>query len=297
MFLSSVLAATAAFSVVNALSSSLQQVTDFNSSPTKAKMYVYVPSNKLAKPPIVVAIHHCQGTGPGYFGETQGYAQAADKSGFIIIYPSAPTTGGCWDVSSTQSLTHNGGGDSQTIANMVKFAQTKYGGDANRVYMTGSSSGAMMTNVLAGAYPDIFKAGTLYGGVPDGCFYLSSSKPNTNEPGWNSQCSGGKLIKTAQQWGDQARGYYPGYNGARPKLQIYHGTKDTTLSYPNFNEQLKQWSNVLGVSFSRNQTNSPISGYTKVIYGDGSKLVGISAANVGHTPPIRAADDLAWFGL
>lgn len=237
--------------------------------------------------------------------------------GFIVIFPQSPSSGGCWDVSSTASLTHNGGGDSQTIVNMVKYAEANYGADSSKVYMTGSSSGAMMTNVLAGAYPDVFKAGTLYGGVPDGCFYVAGATAGQATPAWNSQCSSGKLIKTAVEWGNQVRGYYPGYSGARPKLTMYvpcalpsiwyifvnifinsyHGTIDTTLYYQNFLEELKQWSNVLGVSFTKNQTNVPISGYTKEIYGDGSKLVGISAYNVGHTPPVRVADDLTWFGL
>ena len=34
-----------------------------------------------------------------------------------------------------------------------------------------------------------------------------------------------------------------------------------------------------------------------MIYGDGTKLVGISCNNVGHTPPVRTDDDLAWFGI
>ncbi|KIM94071.1 carbohydrate-binding module family 1 protein, partial [Oidiodendron maius Zn] len=290
------MAATAVLPRVHALSSSLQQVTDFNSTPTNAKMYVYIPTSKVASPPIIVAIHHCDGTGPSYFGETQGYAQNADKYGYIVIYPSSPSSGGCWDVSSTASLTHDGGGDSQTIVNMVKYAETHYGGDINRVYMTGSSSGAMMTNVLAGAYPDIFKAGTLYGGVPDGCFYVAGATPGTT-PAWNGECSSGNLIKTAQQWGDQARSYYPGYSGSRPRMLIFHGTIDTTLYYANFGEELKQWSNVLGVSFNHNETNTPIPGYTKIVYGDGTELVGISCYNVGHTPPVRVDDDLAWFGI
>jgi acetylxylan esterase len=126
----------------------------------------------VASPPIIVAIHHCAGTGPSYFSETQGYARNADKYGYIVIYPSSPSNGGCWGVSSPAPLTHNGGGDSQTIVNMVKYAEIHYGGDINGVYMTGSSSGGMMTNVLAGAYSDIFKAGTLYGGVPDGWLFL-----------------------------------------------------------------------------------------------------------------------------
>lgn len=77
----------------------------------------------------------------------------------------------------------------------------------------------------------------------------------------------------------------------------FHGTIDTTLYYANFGEELKQWSNVLGVSFNHNETNTPIPGYTKMVYGDGTELVGISCYNVGHTPPVRVDDDLAWFGI
>jgi poly(3-hydroxybutyrate) depolymerase len=48
-------------------------------------------------------------------------------------------------VSSTATLTHNGGGDSQTIANMVAYAVNNYGGDSSRVYATGTSSGKLFT--------------------------------------------------------------------------------------------------------------------------------------------------------
>lgn len=42
------------------------------------------------------------------------------------------------------------------------------------------------------------------------------------------------------------------------------------------------WSNVLGVAFTQNVTNTPIAGYTKMVYGDGTKLVGYSALDVGY---------------
>jgi acetylxylan esterase len=118
------------------------------------------------------------------------------------------------------ALTHNGGGDSQTIANMVKYAVDNYGGDANRTFVTGTSSGAMMTNVMVGAYPDVFKAGSVYSGVPDGCFYVSGSTATQDPPGWSNNCANGQLTHTAAQWGDMVRGYYPGYTGARPRMQM-----------------------------------------------------------------------------
>jgi len=295
-FLPTLASAAALMSVGNALTSSLKQVTAFTAGPTKAGMYIYVPTNKLASAPIIVAIHYCTGTAQGYFQNSK-YATLADTHGFIVIYPNSPSSGGCWDVASTASLTHGKGGDSQTIVNMVDYAVKNYGGDATKVYATGSSSGAMMTNVLAGAYPDIFKAGSVYSGVPDGCFYVAGATAGMATPGWNNQCAGGTEVKTAQAWGDLVRSYYPGFNGTYPKMQIFHGTADTTLDYPNLAEQLKEWSNVFGVSFTKNVTNNPQSGYTQMVYGDGTQVVGYSAQGVGHTVPIHETMDLAWFGI
>lgn len=62
-----------------------------------------------------------------------------------MIYPESPYEGGCWDVSSQATLTHNGGGNSNSIANMVTWTLSQYNADASKVFVTGSSSGAMMT--------------------------------------------------------------------------------------------------------------------------------------------------------
>ncbi|KAI0203209.1 carbohydrate esterase family 1 protein [Astrocystis sublimbata] len=278
----------------------ITKVNDFNAVPTRLGMYVYVPSNIKTPAPIIVAVHHCQGSAQAYAGES-GLMGLAGQKGFIIIFPNSKSGGGCFDVASTASLTHDGGGDSQTIANMVKYAIDKYGGDPDRVFATGTSSGAMMTNVLMGAYPDVFKAGSAYSGVPDGCFFVQGSTATQDPPGWNNQCANGQLTKTAAQWGDMVRSYYPGYNGTRPRMQIWHGTSDNTLRYPNYAEAMKQWSNVFGLTESKNAQNTPQNGYTQTIYGEGdaatAQLVGYSASGVGHSVPIHASVDMAFFGI
>ncbi|KAK4154079.1 Alpha/Beta hydrolase protein [Chaetomidium leptoderma] len=281
-------------------SAQLTKVNDFNAGPTKLGMYVKVGKNLKTPAPIVVAVHHCQGSATGYAGETR-YTQLADQYGFIAIYPNSKSGGGCFDVASTATLTHNGGGDSQTIANMVKYAVDKLGGDPARVYTVGSSSGAMMTNVLVAAYPDVFKAGSVYSGVPAGCFYVQGATATQDPPGWANSCANGQLTKTAQQWGDMVRSYYPGFNGTRPRMQIFHGTADNTLRYPNYQEQLKEWSNVFGLTAKKDTANTPKSGWTQTIYGDGTtttaQLVGYSAQGVGHSVPQQEAMDMAFFGL
>jgi acetylxylan esterase len=40
------------------------------------------------------------------------------------------------------------------------------------------------------------------------------------------------------------RSAYPGYTGARPKMQVWHGTADNLLYPQNFWEEIKQWTNV-----------------------------------------------------
>lgn len=95
-------------------------------------MYEYVPMRLATNPPILVVSHYCGGTASGVFGEAQGggIVAAADQYGFVMIFPQ--TSNNCWDVGSTASLTHNGGGDTQAIAEMVTYAITKHSADANR---------------------------------------------------------------------------------------------------------------------------------------------------------------------
>lgn len=146
-----------------------------------------------------------------------------------------------------------------------------------------------MINVLAGAYPDIFAGVAGFAGVPFGCFAGDSM--------WNSACANGQVSKTGAEWGDIARAGYPGYTGKRPKMQLWHGTNDATLSYNNFGEMVKQWTNVLGVSTTPTATltNSPLSGWTRNSYGP--NLQAISAQGVTHDIQVQAGDVISYFGL
>ena len=194
----------------------LVQVTNFGPNPTNVGMFVYTPANLANPPPLIVAMHYCTGTAQAYFSGTQ-YANLADTHGFIVIYPNAPDSGGCWDVHTNATLTHDAGGDSLGIVSQVRFAIANYGVDATRVFATGTSSGAMMTNVLMAAYPDVFAAGSLYSGVPAGCF----AGPNA----WHRECALGELILTPQQWGNRVRSAFPGFSGIRPRVQFWHGAR------------------------------------------------------------------------
>lgn len=51
------------------------------------------------------------------------------------------------------------------------------------------------------------------------------------------------------------------------------------------------------MNFVKNITNTPQSGYTQMMYGDGTRFTAYSAAGVGHTVPVHENVDLAWFGI
>ncbi|KIY73782.1 carbohydrate esterase family 1 protein [Cylindrobasidium torrendii FP15055 ss-10] len=268
----------------------LTEITNFGSNPTNVRNYVYVPSNLKSSPGLLAAIHYCSGTAQAFYSGT-AYKSLADQYGFIVLYPNAPdpSGGGCWDVHSNATLTHDAGGDSLGIVNGMRYIVTQFNVNPAKVFATGLSSGAMMTNVLAGAYPDFIKAGSAFAGVPYACFAGSSM--------WNSQCSQGQSIKTGQQWGDLVRSGYPGYTGSRPKMQLWHGTADTTLYTQNFYEEVKQWTNVFNVSETATATtqNWPISGWTKSDYGP--NVQAILANGVTHNIPIQATQVIEWLGL
>lgn len=282
-----------ALAVATSWGASLKQVAGFGNNPSNIKMYLYVPDKVVARPPILVGLHWCHGSGPAFHSGT-GYAALADKYGFIVIYPNANSGDSCWDVHSGAALTHNGGSDPSGIVSMVRYAVKTYGADSSRVFATGHSSGGMMTNVLLGSYPDVFKAGASFAGVPFSCFAGAGS--------WNGDCAGGKIAKSGASWGDAVRAAYPGYNGPRPRVQLWHGTQDATLSFKNFGEAIKQWTNVLGVAASPTTTESdvPKSGWIRTRYANPSGAVLVEAiqeTGQPHNLQILADKAVTFFGL
>ncbi|MGI3202695.1 extracellular catalytic domain type 1 short-chain-length polyhydroxyalkanoate depolymerase [Streptomyces sp. GLT-R25] len=273
----------------------LTEVTGFGANPSNLQMYLYVPDSVTANPAVVVAVHYCTGSGPAMYSGTE-YASLADRYGFIVVYPSVTRASKCFDVSSPQALRRGGGSDPVGIKSMVDWVTRTYSADTSRIFATGISSGAMMTNVLLGDYPDVFAAGAAFSGVPFGCF------ATTDGSEWNSACSGGTVIHTPQEWGNLVRTAYPGYTGPRPRMQVWHGTEDDVLRYPNFGEEIKQWTNVLGVGQTPAATDSPQSGWTRTRYGstgDRAPVEAISLQGVGHNLYAygMAARVLTFFGL
>ncbi len=224
----------------------MQEVSDWTTSavPPDVKMHVYVPDAVADNPPVLLLVHYCGGTAQAVFGQAQGggVVEAADRYGFIMVVPSS---GRCWDVVSNKTRTRDGGGDSDAIMQMVEHALSTHQANEERVYVTGDSSGGMMTELLLGLHPEVFKAGSAFAGMPAGCRAAGESGDGG---GYSGACAGGSVTHTPEEWAEIARSLAPDYAGRRPRVQLVHGDADDIIKYPNHTEAIKQWSAVLGLS-------------------------------------------------
>ena len=258
-------------------------VPAFGANPGDLSMELYVPPHVRPNPAILVALHWCQSTGEEFYQGTD-FAILADKFGFLVIYPTTSKFGDCWDATSDAALRRGGGSDPVSIMSMVTYTERRYHANPHRVYVTGASSGGIMTGVMLADYPDVFAAGAVFMGWPAGCRVACGSDPP---------------VLTPAKWGDLARGADPGYHGPRPRVQVWHGTEDDVVSYANFGEEVKQWTNVLGVSQVPVITDHPAPNWTRTAYGasqDDIKVEAYSIRGAGHALP-QPLSGMEWYAI
>ncbi len=260
---------------VDATIGSLQQLPfdTVTPNPTGIKMFYYVPTSGQAPMPVVVGLHSCQGNQD----QLMSWLKAtADAHGFMLAIPfanrrDANVSGvtGCWDVGSDDALARPSSSDSAGVVALVNYVGTTLRcggepcGDLAQVFATGQSSGAMMTNVLLGTYPELFKAGASFMGVPFGCWAAgvggAHPAPGTADTlgdpaGWSGSCANGSVTHTPAEWA----ALLP-YTDADtpPRMLIFHGANDTLVHYTNFGEQLDQWTAIHELPLAPEATDHP----------------------------------------
>ncbi|HET9657396.1 MAG TPA: PHB depolymerase family esterase [Kineosporiaceae bacterium] len=277
---------------------SLVEVGSFGNNPGHLRMHVYVPNNAASPAPIVLAMHGCGGSGPGLYSGSE-FASLADRYGFIVIYPSASKKGNCFDAWSPESHRRDGGSDPVSLMSMITYTEQQLHGDPNRVYVTGTSSGGMETNIMLGNYPDVFKAGSAFMGVPHSCFADESDYVPVQGA---SNCASGRVKKSPQAWGDLVRAADPGFTGTRPRVQLWHGEEDHFVDYTNLQAEVDQWTNVFGLAQTPSNTDAHHPGWSRRQFADRSGTVQVeaySAAGLGHMLPVPGMAQIAisFFGL
>ncbi|MER6298964.1 PHB depolymerase family esterase [Kitasatospora sp. NPDC001539] len=258
-------------------SGTYQQVSDFGSNPGNLAMYSYVPTGLPAGAPLVVALHGCTQTANDYYSSS-GWPKYADLYRFAVVFPqtgSANNSLSCfsWFDSGKDA---RGRGEAASVVQMVTKAESLYGSDSHRVFVTGLSAGGGLTADLLADYPDVFAGGAVDSGLPAQC---------ATTLGAASGCQNDDQHLTPAQWGDKVRGSDPGYTGPWPRVAIWQGTADYTVRPVNGTELRDQWTDVWGIGQTPSSTQSLPGGTTLTTYDDGGGRPAValySVSGMGH---------------
>ncbi len=257
----------------------LTAVSSFGSNPGALQMFKHVPASMPAGAPLVIAMHGCTQTAAAY--EATGWTALANKYKFYVVYPQQTSSNNqnkCFNWFESGDIAR-GAGEALSIKQMVDNMKASHSIDGNRVYVTGLSAGAFMTNVMAATYPDVFAGGAPVAGGPYKCGIGTSAAFSCMSPGVN---------KTAADWGNLARGGYSGYTGRKPKMSIWHGSSDYTVKNMNMTETMEQFTNYAGIDQTADVSDT-VGGFPHKVYKNGSGTPWVetySITNMGHGTPV-----------
>ncbi|MFD4658843.1 PHB depolymerase family esterase [Kitasatospora sp. NPDC058444] len=254
--------ASAAPSVAAATGGSFQQVTGFGTNPGNLAMYTYTPAGLPSGAPLVVALHGCVQSATDYY-RNSGWTKFADQYGFAVVFPQTSSANNSLSCFSwfDASKAARGVGEARSVVEMVTKAESLYGSDAHRVFVTGLSAGGGMAADLLADYPEVFAGGAIDSGLPAHCATTQAAA---------SGCQNSDQGLTPAQWGDKVRAAYQGYTGPWPRVAIWQGTADTVVRPVNATELRDQWTNVQGVGRQPTSTRSLPGGTTQELYADAS---------------------------
>ncbi|POX57284.1 esterase [Streptomyces sp. Ru71] len=260
----------------------LTKVTDFGANPGQLNMYVYRPASLTAQPAVVFALHGCTQNAQAY-ADHSGLPRFADQYGFLLVFAettSSNNANSCFNWFQSGD-NRRGQGEAASIRQMAAHAVSAYGADARRTYITGLSAGGAMTSVMLAAYPDVFQAGAVVAGLPYGCATDVGSAYTCMNPGTDL---------TPAQWAQKVHDAYPSWPGPWPRVAVWHGDKDTTVTPRNADELRDQWTAVHGLSQTPSRTSviGPDSTrHEEYLAADGSVAVEVNRVpGIAHGTPV-----------
>ena len=242
----------------------LLEVTGFGSNPGNLRMFAYIPKQLAPSPALVVVLHGCTQSAASY-DHGAGWSALADKYGFAVLLPEQQPANNAKKCFSwfMPGDTARGSGEALSIRQMVDRTIQDYGIDRGRVFVTGLSAGGAMTSVMLATYPEVFAGGAIIAGLPYGC---AGNVQEAFESMFNGR------TRPAQEWGDLVRAAST-HTGPWPRVSVWHGTADSTVTPINGKEIVKQWADVHGVNQAAS-TEDRVDGYPRrVWHGPGGEPV------------------------
>lgn len=171
--------------------------------------------------PLVCMLHGCT-QDAATFAAATGMNDAADRHGFIVVYPQqerGENAQRCWNWFDGRHQAR-GAGEPASIAAVVRDlvgTTTAWTVDSNRVFVAGLSAGGAMAAVLAATYPDLFAAVAVHSGL---AYRSATSVPAA----FAAMARGARKVAAM---------------GDVPSIVI-HGSKDRTVAPVNGDQALAQ---------------------------------------------------------
>lgn len=260
----------------------LRAVRGFGSNPGQLTMKVHAPAHIPAGAALVVVLHGCTQTAEDYAAPA-GWLDLADRFGFVVLAPEqvrANNPNLCFNWYQTHDI-QRGGGEAESIAQMVSHAIRTHGLDERRVFITGLSAGGAMTSVLLATHPAMFAAGAVVAGLPYG---VAHSLPEAFEAmAIAAPPSDHELASLVRQ--------ATAHSGPWPTVSVWHGQADHVVRPAAGEAVAAQWRDVHGAMAEARAARTP-DGREFVVWlsPDGDPVVELHRIpGLGHGAPVKAA--------
>lgn len=259
----------------------LQAVEGFGSNPGGLTMKLHAPVDREPGAALVVVLHGCTQTAEG-FAAPAGWLDLADGAGFVVVAPEQARANNpnlCFNWYQPGD-TRRGGGEAESIAQMIAHAVRTHDLDPRRVFITGFSAGGAMTSVMLATYPELFAGGAVVAGLPYG---VAANLPEALE------AMSMTAAPSAAALGRSVRGATP-HAGRRPTVSVWHGQSDRLVQPAAGEAVAAQWREAHGVEGPGRTARTP-DGRDFLVWlsADGEPVVELHRiVGLGHGAPIRA---------
>ncbi|MBM6577550.1 PHB depolymerase family esterase [Microvirga sp. SRT01] len=215
----------------------LGTLTGFGSNPGALQARLHVPEGLKPGAALVVALHGCTQTAAGYDHGT-GWSDLADAEGFVVLLPEQARGNNanvCFNWFEPGDIRRTGG-EAESIAQMIRATIAQHGIDPTRVFVTGLSAGGAMTAVMLATYPELFAGGAIIGGLPYGsASNVSQALDRMRGHGLAGDEAAAAAVRAA------------GKTTRWPRVSVWHGSADSTVTAANMDRLTGQWRTVHGL--------------------------------------------------
>ncbi|MDB5718861.1 MAG: hypothetical protein JWM38_2288 [Sphingomonas bacterium] len=254
------------------------------SNPGNLAGHTYVPDTAGDRPALVVVLHGCTQTAAGY-DHGSGWSALAERHGFVLLFPEQQRANNpnlCFNWFEPNDITRDRG-EIASIREMIAQVAAEQQVDPDRIFITGLSAGGAMAAAMLAAYPEIFAAGAIIAGLPYG-----SSSSVTEALG---QMRNGPMVDD-EMLAERVR-QASSHEGRWPRLSVWHGSADRTVSAINAEALVRQWVTLHDLPAAPTRLDHADGQPRRVWCGpDGTELIEDRLiAGMGHGTPVAPGDD------